>query len=141
MLKNLLICKINQRKSMQNGWPAEGRYFISGKISNPQERRDRSFKSTLKCNYPTLVIASLLLGFIFIAPTFGVAVEDLRVPIQNLKQTIFGGWMWVPKIGAAVGGCLLAVYNQSIMPLATGAGIGLGIHFYELYINADGALI
>ena len=35
----------------------------------------------------------------------------------------------------------MAVYNQSIMPLATGAGVGLGIHFYELYINADAALI
>ena len=92
-------------------------------------------------NASTLVIASILIACVFISPTFGVAVEDLKAPVKDLKDTIFGGWMWVPKIGAAVGGCLLAVYNQSIMPLATGAGVGLGIHFYELYINADAALI
>jgi len=99
------------------------------------------FRHLIKRNGSSLIMASLLLGCVFVAPTFGVAVEDLRAPIQDLKNTIFGGWMWIPKIGAAVGGCLLAVYNQSIMPLATGAGVGLGIHFYDLYINADGALI
>ena len=95
----------------------------------------------VKYNAPTLVMASILIACVLMSPTFGVAVEDLKAPVKDLKDTIFGGWMWVPKIGAAVGGCLLAVYNQSIMPLATGAGVGLGIHFYELYINADAALI
>ncbi len=99
------------------------------------------FRRFFKRNGPSLIMAGLLMGCVFIAPTFGVAVEDLKAPIKDLKETIFGGWMWVPKIGAAVGGCLLAVYNQSIMPLATGAGVGLGIHFYDLYIKADGALI
>lgn len=94
-----------------------------------------------RLNVSTLVMASVLIGCVLISPAFGVAVEDLKAPIKDLKETIFGGWMWVPKIGAAVGGCLLAVYNQSIMPLATGAGVGLGIHFYDLYIKADGALI
>ena len=94
-----------------------------------------------KYNAYTLVMASILIACVLMSPTFGVAVEDLKAPVKDLKDTIFGGWMWVPKIGAAVGGCLLAVYNQSIMPLATGAGVGLGIHFYDLYIKADGALI
>lgn len=101
----------------------------------------RRFQKFAHQNALPLITVSLLMGVVLMGPTFGVAVEDLRAPIQDLKNTIFGGWMWVPKIGAAVGGCLLAVYNQSIMPLATGAGIGLGIHFYDLYINADGALI
>lgn len=101
----------------------------------------RHFHYFIKHNSLFLIAVSLLMGFLFIAPTFGVSVEDLKAPIKDLKDTIFGGWMWVPKIGAAVGGCLLAVYNQSIMPLATGAGIGLGIHFYDLYIKAEGALI
>lgn len=110
-------------------------------VTSQQRSRTNQFRQFIKRNGPSLIIASLLLGGVFIAPTFGVAVEDLKAPIKDLKETIFGGWMWVPKIGAAVGGCLLAVYNQSIMPLATGAGVGLGIHFYDLYIKADGALI
>lgn len=95
----------------------------------------------VKRNGTTLIKVWILVGCVLITPSFGVAVEDLKAPIKDLKDTIFGGWMWVPKIGAAVGGCLMAVYNQSIMPLATGAGIGLGIHFYDLYIKAEGALI
>ena len=98
-------------------------------------------ESFVKYNAPILVVTSILIVCALMSPTFGVAVEDLKAPVKDLKDTIFGGWMWVPKIGAAVGGCLLAVYNQSIMPLATGAGVGLGIHFYDLYIKADGALI
>jgi hypothetical protein len=102
-------------------------------------------KNQLKQNGPALVKASLVIGCVLAtsiaSSILGVEVEDLKAPVKDLKDTIFGGWMWVPKIGAAVGGCLLAVYNQSIMPLATGAGVGLGIHFYDLYIKADGALI
>jgi len=101
----------------------------------------RQLENFVKHNVPTLMMASVLIACVLMSPTLGVAVEDLKAPVKDLKDTIFGGWMWVPKIGAAVGGCLLAVYNQSIMPLATGAGVGLGIHFYELYINADAALI
>lgn len=94
-----------------------------------------------KHNALFLLITILLVNCLLIDQALGVTVEALKAPIKNLKETIFGGWMWVPKIGAAVGGCLMAVYNQSIVPLATGAGVGLGIHFYDLYIKADGALI
>jgi len=110
-------------------------------IKDQQIPQINQFKHFAKGSGGFLIITSLLLGCVFIAPTFGVTVEGLKEPVKDLKDTIFGGWMWVPKIGAAVGGCLLAVYNQSIMPLATGAGVGLGIHFYDLYIKADGALI
>jgi hypothetical protein len=103
--------------------------------------RIQQINNLLKQNVPMLIVATVLLICVMTAPTFGVTVETLKAPVKDLKDTIFGGWMWVPKIGAAVGGCLMAVYNQSIMPLATGAGVGLGIHFYELYINADAALI
>ena len=112
-------------------------FFVKGQ----QKPKTGQLRRIFKQNCFSLMMVGLLMGCVFIAPTFGVAIEDLKAPIKDLKDTIFGGWMWVPKIGAAVGGCLLAVYNQSIMPLATGAGIGLGIHFYDLYINADGALI
>lgn len=103
----------------------------------------RSNNCFYRYNYRNVLslVVSLLIGCVFMAPTFGVAVEDLKAPIADLKNTLFGGWMWIPKIGAAVGGCVLAVYNQSILPLATGAAIGLGIHFYDLYIDASGALI
>jgi hypothetical protein len=110
-------------------------------MNTKQKISANRFQGFVRCNGATFIMVGLLMGVVCIAPTFGVAVEDLKAPIKDLKDTIFGGWMWVPKIGAAVGGCLLAVYNQSIMPLATGAGIGLGIHFYDLYIKAEGALI
>jgi hypothetical protein len=106
-----------------------------------QQIPNRRFYDFIKQNSLSLITISLLVGCVFMSPTFGVTVEDLKAPVKDLKDTIFGGWMWIPKIGAAVGGCLLAVYNNSIVPLATGAGIGLGIHFYELYIDADAALI
>lgn len=95
----------------------------------------------LKQNAPTLIVAGALILCVMAAPTFGVSVDTLKAPIKDLKDTIFGGWIWVPKIAAAVGGIVLSVYNQSILPLATGAGIGLGIHFYDSYIDASGALI
>jgi hypothetical protein len=95
----------------------------------------------LKQNAPTLILAGVLTTFVVVAPTFGVTVDTLKAPIKDLKDTIFGGWIWIPKIGAAVGGIVLSVYNQSILPLATGAAIGLGIHFYDSYIDASGALI
>ena len=94
----------------------------------------------IKQNAPTIVVCTSVLWCLG-SIAFGVDVDALKEPVKDLKETIFGGWMWVPKIGAAVGGCLLAVYNQSIMPLATGAGVGLGIHFYDLYLKAEGALI
>ena len=95
----------------------------------------------LKVNAPTLIVAGVLIACVMAAPTFGVKVDTLKAPITDLKDTIFGGWIWIPKIAAAVGGIVLSVYNQSILPLATGAGIGLGIHFYDSYIDASGALI
>lgn len=95
----------------------------------------------LKVNAPTLIVAGVLILCVMTAPTFGVSVDTLKAPIKDLKDTIFGGWIWIPKIAAAVGGIVLSVYNQSILPLATGAGIGLGIHFYDSYIDASGALI
>ena len=95
----------------------------------------------LKQNAPALMVASALIICVMAAPTFGVSVDTLKAPIKDLKDTIFGGWIWIPKIAAAVGGIVLSVYNQSILPLATGAGIGLGIHFYDSYIDASGALI
>lgn len=95
----------------------------------------------LKENAPTLIVAGVLILCVMTAPTFGVKVDTLKAPITDLKDTIFGGWIWIPKIAAAVGGIVLSVYNQSILPLATGAGIGLGIHFYDSYIDASGALI
>ena len=95
----------------------------------------------LKQNAPTLIVAGALILCVLCAPTFAVKVDTLKAPITDLKDTIFGGWIWIPKIAAAVGGIVLSVYNQSILPLATGAGIGLGIHFYDSYIDASGALI
>ena len=97
----------------------------------------------LKQNAPALIVVSILIVCVMTAPTFGVTVEALKAPIKTLRDDIFGGWMWVAKIGAAVGGCVMAVYQRDIVPLATGAAVGLGIHFYDGYFGdpTAGALI
>lgn len=97
----------------------------------------------LKQNAPALIVVSILIVCVMTAPTFGVSVEALKAPIKTLRDDIFGGWMWVAKIGAAVGGCVMAVYQRDIVPLATGAAVGLGIHFYDGYFGdpTAGALI
>jgi len=97
----------------------------------------------LKQNAPALIVISILIVCVMTAPTFGVSVEALKVPVKALRDDIFGGWMWVAKIGAAVGGCVMAVYQRDIVPLATGAAVGLGIHFYDGYFGdpTAGALI
>jgi hypothetical protein len=100
-------------------------------------------KKLLEHNTPVLIVASFFIACVMVAPAFGVNVQSLKAPIQDLKATLFGGWMWIAKIGAAVGGCVMAVYQRDIVPLATGAAIGLGIHFYDGYFGdvAAGALI
>jgi hypothetical protein len=110
------------------------------KTLSAQEKQARRIVSLIKQNAPTIAVCAGIL-WCLAGTAFAVTVPDLAVPIADLRDSIFGGWMWVPKIGAAVGGCVLAVYNQSIMPFATGAGVCLGIHFYDVYLKADGALI
>jgi hypothetical protein len=97
----------------------------------------------LKQNTPALIVVSILIVCVMTAPTFGVSVEALKAPVKALRDDIFGGWMWVAKIGAAVGGCVMAVYQRDIVPMATGAAVGLGIHFYDGYFGdpTAGALI
>lgn len=97
----------------------------------------------LKQNAPALIVLSLLIVCVVSAPTFGVTVTALKEPVKALRNDIFGGWMWVAKIGAAVGGCVMAVYQRDVVPLATGAAVGLGIHFYDAYFKdpTDAALI
>jgi hypothetical protein len=97
----------------------------------------------LKQNAPALVVMGILIVCVMAAPTFGVSVEALKAPVKTLRDDIFGGWMWVAKIGAAVGGCVMAVYQRDIVPLATGAAVGLGIHFYDGYFGdaSAGALV
>lgn len=103
----------------------------------------RRLGTLLRQNIPLLVVAAVLITSVMAAPTFGVTVQALQQPITDLKNTIFGGWMWIAKIGAAVGGCVMAVYQRDIIPMATGAAVGLGIHFYDGYFGnpAAGALI
>lgn len=116
------------------------------RVERAQNRRGRQalwFRRFIKRNAPTLIVAWVLIGIIFIGPTYGITVKDLQTPINDLKTTLFGGWMWIAKIGAAVGGCVMAVYQRDIVPLATGAAVGLGIHFYDSYFGnvAQAALI
>jgi hypothetical protein len=117
--------------------------ILTDKFAYESKHRITHFKALLKRNAPTLIVTSVLIICVMTAPTFGVTVDSLKVPIKDLKDTIFGGWMWIAKIGAAVGGCVMAVYQRDIVPLATGAAVGLGLHFYDGYFGdtTAGALI
>ena len=66
---------------------------------------------------------------------------DLRVPMQALKTTIFGGWLWGVKVIAVAVGSAFAVAHQSITPFGIGAGIGAGIHFFDAYLGDGGAIL
>ena len=110
------------------------------KFLSAEEKQAKRIVDIIKQSAPTITVCTGIL-WCLTGTAFAVNVAELVAPIADLRESIFGGWMWVPKIGAAVGGCVLAVYNQSIMPFATGAGVCLGIHFYDLYLKADGALI
>ena len=100
-------------------------------------------QTLLKKNIPLLMVLGAAVVCVAMSSAFGVEVEELKQPITELKETIFKGWMWIAKIGAAVGGCVMAVYQRDIIPMATGAAVGLGIHFYDGYFGegAVGALI
>lgn len=103
------------------------------KKAHPKENlRTTAF---LKHHGPLLLVLTVLIVGVMAAPALGVTVDTLKAPIQNLKTSLFGGWMWIAKIGAAVGGCVMAVYQRDIVPLATGAAVGLGIHFYDGYFG------
>ena len=116
---------------------------LNKKPGQAQSAQGSQIGHFLKQNAPALIVVSILIVCVMTAPTFGVSVEALKAPIKTLRDDIFGGWMWVAKIGAAVGGCVMAVYQRDIVPLATGAAVGLGIHFYDGYFGdpTAGALI
>ena len=82
----------------------------------------------------------LLIGAFFVAllaldPSWGVTLEGLQEPILSLKNDIFGGWMMVVKIAAAAMGIVLSAFKGSLTPFGIGAGLCLGIHLYDEYLN------
>jgi hypothetical protein len=79
----------------------------------------------------------LLLGiFLVTSDSFAVTVVALQGPVDELNKTIFGGWMVVVKIVAAVMGIVMSVFRGSLTPFGMGAGLGMGIHFYQQYLAA-----
>jgi hypothetical protein len=76
-------------------------------------------------------------------PALAVTVEKLQEPLQDLKKTIFSGWMMAVKICAAAAGIVLSAFKGSLAPFGIGAGLSMGIHLYDQYLGngADGALL
>ena len=112
-------------------------FFLS-----PLARGHKGYK--LICHPATLaILLALLVGFLFIAPAYGVTVKELATPIKDLKASVFGGWMLVVKIAACAAGALFSVFKQGFGPLGIGAGVALGIHFFDTYLGdvSAGALV
>jgi hypothetical protein len=85
---------------------------------------------------------SLVIALSFIDTASAITVENLKAPIVALKQEVFGGWMFVAKIGAFVMGVVLAIAQMSGMPFGIGCGISCAIHFMDSYIgDGSGAVI
>ncbi len=89
------------------------------------------------------LVGTFLACTLIIDPSFAVTVAELQAPIQQLKNEIFGGWMMAVKIGATAVGIVLSAFKGSLAPVGMGAGLTLGIHLYDQYLDAgaDAALI
>lgn len=76
-------------------------------------------------------------------PSWAVTVASLQNPIQELKIELFGGWMMAIKIIAAAIGIVISVFRTSLLPFGIGAGLSVGIHFFDRWLGtgAAGALI
>ena len=96
-----------------------------------------SKKHTQKVFY--LALATFLLLLVFNNPSWAVTVKELAAPITALKAEIFGGWMMVVKICAAASGIVMSVFRGSLTPFAIGAGLAIGIHLYDGYLDAGAA--
>ena len=100
----------------------------------------------VKKQYIKICCLTLLGCFLYMVctePTWAVTVNELIQPVQGLKDEIFGGWMMVVKIGAAVAAIMFSIFKGSLVPLGIGAGLTAGIHLYDAYLvnAAAGALI
>ena len=71
---------------------------------------------------------------------FGISVDELKAPMQDLKKEAFS-WMFAVKVAAGVMGAAFSVARQSITPFGIGAGVVAGIHFFDKYIGDGSALL
>ncbi len=63
--------------------------------------------------------------------------ESLRAPLQGVKKEIFS-YMFVIKIAAVVVGAAFSIMKQVLSPLGIGAGVFIGIQFFD-HLIGDGS--
>lgn len=87
------------------------------------------------------VIYGVVIGVGFLSThVFGISVQDLKAPMQDLKNEAFS-WMFAVKIAAGVVGAAFSVARQSVTPFGIGAGVVAGIHFFDKYIGDGSSLL
>lgn len=88
----------------------------------------------------TVLCAVIIIGVTVLSTqAFGISVESLKAPMQELKKEAFS-WMFAVKVAAGVVGAAFSVARQSVTPFGIGAGVVAGIHFFDKYIG-DGSSI
>lgn len=82
-----------------------------------------------------------IVGFVIIsAQAFGISVDSLKSPMQDLKKEAFS-WMFAVKVAAGVMGAALSVARQSVTPFGIGAGVVAGIHFFDKFIGDGSSML
>lgn len=73
-------------------------------------------------------------------PLLGVPVADLKAPLKAMKDEVWS-YMYIVKVAASVVGGCFSVMQQSVVPLGVGAGISVGLHFFEKVIGDGSAAL
>ncbi|CAO5681492.1 MAG: hypothetical protein HEEMFOPI_01513 [Holosporales bacterium] len=89
------------------------------------------------CVLKTIAVVA---GVVISAQAFGISVQDLRGPMQDLKNEAFS-WMFAVKVAAGVVGAAFSVARQSVTPFGIGAGVVAGIHFFDRYIGDGSSML
>lgn len=90
-----------------------------------------------RCLYFGLAALTVL---VMSEPLLGVPLADLKAPLKAMKDEVWS-YMFIVKVAATVVGGCFSVMQQSVAPLAVGAGITAGIHFFDKVIGDGSAAL
>ncbi|MBP9752192.1 MAG: hypothetical protein KBD31_00050 [Proteobacteria bacterium] len=89
----------------------------------------------------TVLCAAIIIGATVLSTkAFGISVDSLKAPMQELKKEAFS-WMFAVKVAAGVVGAAFSVARQSVTPFGIGAGVVAGIHFFDKYIGDGSSML
>jgi len=94
----------------------------------------------IKQHRGVLKVAAVFSIVVVSTQAFGISVESLKAPMQDLKKEAFS-WMFAVKVAAGVVGAAFSVARQSVTPFGIGAGVIAGITFFDKYIGDGSSML